>query len=142
MSQSRELAVFLAAERGRAGMLPPRCPTCGHRRVVRHGLFAMALGFAEQAFDMDQDQLLARCQLGRHVEARSFIVWALRTLAAKPLSYARIGKLLGGYDHSTMVHLHQKALNLRLRDTDFSRHCAAFIAQLDLAKETAHEARH
>jgi hypothetical protein len=64
------------------------------------------------------------------VRGRALVVWLLRTLPSRPMSYPEIGKVLGGMDHQSMIHLHRKAIYLRLRDRVFASACKSFHALL------------
>ena len=137
MSKPREMTFWQGAEAGPGALFLPKCPACGQRRFVRHGLLAEAMAFAEEAFGITRAELMEGRRLASHVEARAFVVWALRTLG-KRHSYKAIARMLGGYDHTTMIYLHQKAIAQRLRGGDFARACAAFIIRIDPTTEQDH----
>jgi chromosomal replication initiation ATPase DnaA len=42
------------------------------------------------------------------VRARALVVWLLRALPSRPMSYPAIGRVLGGLDHSTVINLHKQ----------------------------------
>lgn len=82
----------------------------------------MALRIAACEFRLNRADLVSRRRSAELVRARAFVTWALRTLGT-PLSYPKIGLALGGRDHSTVIHLHQKAIGLRLTDAGFADCC-------------------
>jgi hypothetical protein len=56
------------------------------------------------AFVISYGELIGQDRGRRYVEARAVVVAVLRE---RGWSYPRIGKLLGGRDHSTVIHAHQ-----------------------------------
>ncbi len=124
-------AFWRTEERNRAGAIPPRCPTCGHRRIVRRGLRARTLLFVADHYGLNEEQLRSGNRHANFVEAKALVVWSLRTLG-RAVPYREIGLIFGNKEHSSAIYLHQKAINLRLRDAAFNQACrdlAVFVAE-------------
>lgn len=73
---------------------------------------------AEDRYGLDRGELAGRSRLGRVVRVRALAVWAVwqGTLEVRArrdsrfgLSFSQIGKVMGGRDHSTIIHLLRKA---------------------------------
>lgn len=100
----------------------PACRVCGHAGHLVPVDPEVALALAVHEFNVDRNDLLSPRRFDELVEARAFVVWVLRSLG-RPTRYARIGRILGGRDHSSIIHLHQKAIWLRLSDARFEQAC-------------------
>lgn len=121
-------------ERPRARKSGLACPVCG-RTVHLIGVDpSIAIGIAARIFGVPGEEIIAHRRQAELVRARSFVVWALRTLGV-PLSYPKIGKLLDGRDSSSIIHLHEKAILLRLRDPQFAQACADLTERFYKARE-------
>ena len=96
---------------------------------------------AAEALGLDAGELLLRRREQHLVRGRALVVWLLRTLPSRPMSYPEIGKVLGGMDHQSMIHLHRKAIYLRLRDRVFASACKSFLTRLFLSEEDLHVRR-
>jgi chromosomal replication initiator protein len=70
---------------------------------------------AETALHVDVITSDSRVQ--EHVRARWAIVWVARSV--RGTGYARIGRALGGRDHSSIAHAERRAIFLRETDPDF-----------------------
>ncbi len=92
---------------------------------------------AAYRFGISRAELIGTRRCPRFVHARAFVVWSLRSLG-QPLSYPLIGQLLGGRDHTSAIHLHEKAIWLRLHDREFAAACAAIAAAFTCMEETTH----
>jgi len=98
-----------------------RCLICG-KPVTRRGLSAqIVVMVAERHFAVSEIELQSPRRNASLVEARAFVVWALRSLG-RAKSYPEIGAVLNR-DASSIVHLHRKAVELRLIDNDFDAAC-------------------
>lgn len=93
------------------------------------------VSMAADALGLDAGELLLRRREQRLVRGRALIVWLLRTLPSRPMSYPNIGQVLGGLDHHSVIHLHQKAIYLRLRDHAFGNACKHFLNRFYLNEE-------
>lgn len=114
-----------------------RCTSCGRRAVPGRGTFAFTMDFVCAEYALTPEELVSDRRYANLVEARAMLVWALRTLW-KQRSYPMIGRMLGGRDHSTIQHLHRKALYLRASDPDFNEACAVLAAQAAKREEHYH----
>lgn len=114
-------AFWREAERGLVSVVPC-CPACGRPSQLRRDVMPIALEVAERAFGASEAGVTGVSQMRRATAARSLLVWALHSLGTGQ-SYSQIGRLLGGRHHSTIINLHQKAINLRLRDPAFAQAC-------------------
>lgn len=99
------------------------------------------VSMAAEALGLDAGELLLRCHKQPLVRGRALVVWLLRTLPSRPMSYPEIGKVLGGMDHQSMIHLHRKAIYLRLRDRAFASACKSFLTRFYLSEEDLHVRR-
>lgn len=95
-----------------------------------------ALAVAMRLFGVTADELASPRRDNRLVEARAFVVWSLRTLGRK-LSYPEIGRHLNR-DHSSVHHLHRKAVVLRLQDPAFDAACRGLGERFLETGETRH----
>ena len=103
------------------GEFEHRCLIC-RKPIVRRGIYpATALTLAQDEFCVSEVDLLSRRRHAGLVEARAFVVWAMRSLG-RAHSYPEIGRLLDR-DQSSINHLHRKAIELRLIDDHFDRAC-------------------
>ncbi|MEQ1499165.1 MAG: helix-turn-helix domain-containing protein [Novosphingobium sp.] len=103
------------------GEFEHRCLDCG-RPIARRGILPeTAIGAALRVFEVSLEELRSDHRHADLVEARAFVVWALRSLG-RPRSYARIGETIGR-DQSSVNHLHRKAIELRLINDDFDAAC-------------------
>ena len=68
-------------------------------------------------FGVSQDQLRSKSRQKMTVLSRQVAMYLLRE--ETDLSLSAIGKLLGGRDHSTVLHGHEKVSNLLENDTNF-----------------------
>lgn len=96
-----------------------------------------ALSLAERRFGVTRADLLSERRQDRLVRARAFAVWALRNLG-KPLSYPKIGRLLGSRDHSTAVNLYRKTIALRRGDETFAAACNHLTQRFRESRELPH----
>ncbi len=112
----------LLRERHRfCGEFEQRCRSCG-QPVTRRGISSdIVIGVAVRVFAVTADDIRSERRHADLVEARAFVVWALRSLG-RARSYPEIGRLLNR-DPSSIVHLHRKAVELRLIDNDFDAAC-------------------
>ena len=95
-----------------------------------------AIRYACVLYSVEENAMLSHRRELRLVKARALVVWALRALPRKAVSYPKIGCALGGRDHSTIINLHRMATRLRLEDAFFARCCQA----LQVLFEEAHDA--
>lgn len=103
------------------GEFERRCPCC-QRPIVRRGVSEdLAISLAVKLFGVTRDDLLSNRRHANLVDARAFVVWALRSLG-RAKSYPVIGRALGR-DPSSAVHLHRKSIELRLSNDDFDAAC-------------------
>lgn len=85
-------------------------------------------------FDVSGAQLFPRRATGKALDARAFMVWMLRSFGPTR-TYQEIGRLLGT-DHSNVMHLHQRAIRLRLTDARFASLCQGVMADWADNRET------
>ena len=114
-----------------------RCPVCDrppHLIGIDHEVM---LGIAARQFGLTVAELTSHRRWIPLLRARSFYVWAMRTLGV-PRSYPKIGRDLGGFDWSSMINLHQKAILLRLTDEQFAGACARLAERFYTAREHTH----
>lgn len=90
---------------------------------------ARAILFAGLWFDRTRTEIIGKDDLPDLIAARALVVWLLRSVGP-PASYPEIGRALGGRHHTTIIHLHQRAIALRLRDRLFGDACRAVIARI------------
>ncbi len=129
----------LRAQRDTAEIaLATRCGTCGQRRKLPPMVFASAVDVVLQEFPVEREELFARHGEAIAVAARALLVWGLRTLGG-PHGYKAIGRALGR-DHAGIIHLHQKAIALRLRSPAFAAACERMAARYLAETETHHVA--
>lgn len=129
MGQARDIAV---AQQARAA-----CALCGKPGHLKPIDPQLALAIAQRHFAISRDELLGQRRQNHLVVARAFVVWALRSLG-RPMSYPKIGALLGGRDHATIIHLHQKAIWLRMADNEFGAVCEGTESRFYEAREHSH----
>lgn len=98
-----------------------RCPP------ETRALLQVILPVAAHRFGVSMDDLVGPRRFPRLVQARAFVVWALRSLG-RPVGYTPIGELLGGRDHTSAIYLHEKAIWLRLHEPEFAAACTAIAA--------------
>lgn len=94
----------------------------------------LVLVSATWEFAIDRTALLSRRRSALLVLGRAFAVWSFCTLG-EPRSYSEIGRIMGGRDHSSIVNLHQIALDRGLRDPGFAATCARMQARYRTAIE-------
>ena len=82
----------------------------------------LVINWAVWEFGVSRQDLLSDRRQAMLVFARSFVVWALRHMG-EPRSYPEIGRILGGRNSSSALHLHQKALSQIRRDKGFAAIC-------------------
>lgn len=99
---------------------------------------ATAIWFVCALWDVDQNALFSRRRADRLVQARALVTWILRTDPAGAISYPKIGRALGGRDHSAIINLHRMAIRLRLEGGEFARTCTAINMERGSSKETHH----
>lgn len=109
---------------GRAMPYAKPAPPPTKVREMRAPLFGRELVTSVAAdFDISHGELIGDCRSSTFVEARAVVT---RVLHERGWSYPRIGCLLGGRDHSTIINLHRKfeiyaRRNLTVRQS-YNRH--------------------
>jgi len=88
-------------------------------------------------YSIEETALLSPRREHLLVEARALATWVLRDVPSEPMSYPKIGRVLGDRHHSTIINLHLMAIRLRLEDPAFARRCSA-IAEYFKHQEAAH----
>ena len=78
-----------------------------------------------QAFDVDERTLMSKHRFRHIVHARHAACWVLRERYG--LSYPLLGKVLGGRDHSTVIHGYRQAEELRAGDALFRARTDALL---------------
>lgn len=86
-----------------------------------------AIRIAAALYSVEENDLLSHRRWERFVDARALVVWTLRVIPSEPMSYPKIGRVLGGRDHTTIIDLHRRAIRLRLADETFDRCCDAIL---------------
>ena len=114
-----------------------RCPVCGRPPHLIGPHPDVMLPIAAKRFGLTVEEMTSHRRCEHLIRARAFYVWAMRSLGA-PRSYPKIGRDLGGFDHATMIHLHNRAIFLRLTDVEFAAHCAAQAELFYIAREHIH----
>lgn len=112
----------LRAHRLRPKVSVPGLATTDRIPPETRALLEAILPITAHRFGVAIVDLVRHCRQSELVRARAFVVWALR-LPRPPLSYPAIGSLLGDRDHTGMIHLHEKAIRLRLGDPEFRDAC-------------------
>jgi chromosomal replication initiation ATPase DnaA len=102
------------------------------RLVTPH---APVIALAAEALGVEPEAVLARDRHQPLVRTRALVVWLLRAVPSRPMAYQRIGDVLGGLDHSTVINLHCKAIELRLRDREFRAACRSILVRFFLTEE-------
>ena len=97
----------------------------------------VALAIAQAEFGVSRDELVSHRRCDTLVRARAFAVWVLRSLGV-PMSYPRIGRAIGGRDHTTIINLHLKAVTLRLTDPAFRGACQRIEERFSAMGEACH----
>lgn len=120
----------------RMGELLVGCPLCHSYLKPRGFPPHVAISVAMHEFVVTRDELLGKQRLSHLVKARAFVVWVLRTLG-KPTSYPKLGVLMNR-DHSSVVHLHKRAIWLRLKDADFDAACLRIAARFNEYQDIDH----
>ena len=70
-----------------------------------------------EAFGVGVLDLLGRSRRPHLVEARNAACWVIR--AKFSISYPHLGRLMGGRDHSTVIHARRSAIARRAADADY-----------------------
>lgn len=107
-------------------------------RMARGRLAAEILVFVAEERNVPLEVLMGRSRLGPYSEARALAAWGLRS-SCYTLPYGTIGSLLGGRDHSTAIHLHQKAIALRCRKSRFALNCQRLLERFPHTPEVDHD---
>jgi chromosomal replication initiation ATPase DnaA len=107
------------------------CPCCRRPMPERRGVAALAFATAMAVYGVSAAEMRSAVREDDVIKARGLVVWALRSIG-EPVSYPVIGRMLGGRDHSTIIHAHRKAITLRLADSRFALACRA----IEIAWET------
>jgi len=98
--------------------------------------FAMALAAAIDEFEVDRDELVSSRKFAALVDARTLIVWAMRTIG-EPRGYGYIGRLIKR-TIPDVIHLHQRAIRRRIEDPFFSAACLRLAERHFTSQETSH----
>lgn len=118
------------------GEFEHRCLLCGDP-INRAGPSTdLVLAVAARHFGFSTAEIVSRHRSAELVEARAFVVWALRSLG-RARSYPVIGRLLDR-DQSSINHLHRKAVELRLQSNDFDAACRGLGQRWFETGETRH----
>ena len=118
------------------GEFEHRCLIC-RRPIARRGISPdLAISVALGQFGVTLPDLLSTRRHARLVEARAFVAWALRSLGWKR-SYPVIGAVLCR-DPSSAMHLHRKAIELRLTNCNFDAACRGLGERWLYLGETRH----
>jgi Bacterial dnaA protein helix-turn-helix/Sigma-70, region 4 len=88
-------------------------------------------------FDVEKHFLIGRDRRQETVMARDVIVYILRTHGG--MSFPAIGRLLGGRDHTTIIHAYTKIANKVKTDKDFENDFSSLIDEVKKFKESALE---
>lgn len=114
-----------------------RCHVCGKPSHLI-GLYPeVALAFAAKTFGVSTDDIISHRRKAEFVRARAFVVWALRSLGVAR-SYPKIGEALDQRDSSTIIHLHEKSIRLRLEDKEFAQACHRIVSLFYQARGHIH----
>jgi len=98
-------------------------------------LHAPVINEAARVLGVEPAALLVPDRRQPLVRARALVVWLLRAVPSRPMSYPAIGRVLGGLDHNTVINLHKKAIYLRLRDREFGAACRWFLSRFFMSEE-------
>ncbi len=97
-----------------------------------------AIGLAAAMFGVQRHDIISARRHPELVKARALVTWILRNVPVQPMSYPKIGRALGGRDHTTIMHAHQIAIRLRLEDERFARTCRAICIHFGLSRRNRH----
>lgn len=75
-------------------------------------------------FGVTPDLIVGRSRAARHSRARAAVAWAARQNGR---SYSQIGRVIGGRDHTTMIHHVQRAEQRCERDPAYRAKCEALL---------------
>lgn len=114
-----------------------RCPVCGRRPHLIGPHPDVMRAIAARQFGLTVQELTSHRRWIGLIRARSFYVWAMRSLGV-PRPYEDIGDDLGGFHYSSMIGLHTKSIRLRLQDAQFAALCAAQAERFYIAREHTH----
>ena len=84
-------------------------------------------------FGMDRELIVKHSRKQELVEVRDLIVYILREYAE--MSYPAIGRLLGGRDHTTIIHAYKKVQKQRKTIADFESEFEALIYEATTIKK-------
>jgi chromosomal replication initiation ATPase DnaA len=102
----------------------------GPRFVSAH----TAITLASALFNVPRNAILSHRRDPALVRARAMVTWILRTVPVQPMSYPKIGRAMGGRDHTSIMHQHQIAIRLRLEDERFARTCEAICLHFGMSR--------
>ena len=88
-------------------------------------------------FNVEKYFLIGRDRRQETVMARDIIVYILRTHGG--MSFPAIGRLLGGRDHTTIIHAYTKIVNKVKANKDFENDFSSLINEVKKFKESALE---
>lgn len=96
-----------------------------------------ALHFVSAELGVSEIDLFSHRRPAPLVEARALFVWIVKTYGPPDISYPEIARMMGGRDHTTVLHLwREKIPQLLDRQAGFVALTAKFAAQAGLFKET------
>lgn len=93
-----------------------------------------AINLASALCNVPRADIVSERRQQEMVRARALVTWVLRTVPVRPMSYPKIGRALGGRDHTSIMHLHQVAIRRRLEDEAFRRSCEAICLHFGLSR--------
>lgn len=86
-------------------------------------MYERILEAAARVFDVPREELSGRGRAHHISQARQAAAYALHTWS--PLSLAEVGKLLGGRDHTTILHAVAAAERRAVGDADYALRLSA-----------------
>lgn len=97
--------------------LPPMRPAADRPAWVSP---TRVIAFVCQFYRIDECAFFSHRKASELVAARALVVWLLRSVPAEPMNYCQIGRAIDR-DRTSVMHLHNTVIGLRLQDRTFKR---------------------
>jgi len=108
-------------------------------RTRAKALAAEVFAYVRRTYGFTDLDLTSHRRLAQLIEARKLVVRLLRAHGENWWSYPKIGRLLGGRHHTTIMYLDWSANHLVGALPVFARHCGDFACQWS-SRENRHAA--
>lgn len=92
--------------------------------------------FVCQFYQIEEIDFFAHRRADKLVSARALVVWLLRQAPAQPMNYCQIGRAIER-DRTSVMHLHNTVIILRLQDRAFKRVAEAMRFHFQHSAETS-----